>query len=473
MSTYEGILGEPPVTPPAVPSHLSDGSTDESLGENGILVQKMSMTQSNQGYEGTGEAPELPKEARVSSPRRLSQKRASIVPTGQEDTEENRVAVMNKVVDLYDTFQQRDEDGDLIVDFHEILAIESGHTRASFMVERMSIQESVLNNEEEDSSDDEMAFGHKEISLEDLQARFVKRLKMEPLISVLDAINAMIDRCKIQGDDIPLRLAPPVPRTSITLEDVDKGPDSTGEDDFEEKELGGSLNYLNDPRVSASQEMDHAPPPVPANVPPSTPVSSEMTESERSLSRNSLSGCVSRSSKKLSFSEVKGDNPHKGQDMRVTNLDLSKVFVVEGKAIGEEKIFSITLFIDVLILKGFYFNPQDPRSYAVVEASLPKSPAQPTYDELYELVLDLQNFHKKQEVRDALWVKLKQEEKDKTCLCMAQWKQDEIEKYMLKESYSRFQKAYERAIQGRRASMSGRPSSLETANPLFVQNMNR
>ena len=66
------------------------------------------------------------------------------------------------------------------MDFHEILAIESGHTRASFKIEREKMQESALNGADMDSSDDEMVFGHKEISLEDLQIFFVKRLKGSP-----------------------------------------------------------------------------------------------------------------------------------------------------------------------------------------------------------------------------------------------------------------------------------------------------
>ena len=89
---------------------------------------------------------------------------------------------------------------------------------------------------------------------------------------------------------------------------------------------------------------------------------------------------------------VKGDNPHKGPDMRVTNLDINKVFVVEGKTVDEQKQFSLTLFIDLLILKGFYFNPQDPETYAMVRDCLPKPPAQPDYDTLYDLVFDLQTI---------------------------------------------------------------------------------
>ena len=469
---------------PAVPAHHCDSDEDTEPDDNEMTEHRMSRRKSKLLEEKEVEpttAPELPpavpKESpreSESRPRRLSQ-RGSVIPEGQRNTEENRITVMNKVTDLYDAFVLKDPHGDLIVDFHEILAVESGHTRESFRIERKSIQETVVDAAEADSSDDEMAFGHKEISLADLQAHFVKRLKKEPLLSILNTIEVMVKRCKIQGADPEddLGSAPPIPPTIPTDDDIDMGSDKDGDGNVD---TADNFDHLDDSRQSISATMDHAPPPIPTNMPPSTPTATTPVEGdrERSLSKNSFRGSLTSSSKKMSFSEVKGENPHKGSDMRVTNLDLNKVFVVEGKAVGEEKTFSITLFIDLLILKGFYFNPQDTTSYAMVESYLPKAPEQPDYDDLYDLVMNLQTFHKKQEMRDALWVKLKQEEKDKTCLCMAQWKQDEIEKYMLTDAYARFKKAYERAVKGRRDSESGRLS--ETPHNPIVMNsaeMNR
>ena len=109
----------------------------------------------------------------------------------------------------------------------------------------------------------------------------------------------MIERCNIQEEEEPSRSAPPVPRASIPADD--SGVITTdGEGNIAITNTSdGSLDNADTSRISISQQMGHKPPPLPAILPPSIPV---VKERERSLSRNSIKGNSSRSSKKLSFS---------------------------------------------------------------------------------------------------------------------------------------------------------------------------
>ncbi len=105
--------------------------------------------------------------------------------------------------------------------------------------------------------------------------------------------------------------------------------------------------------------------------------------------------------------------------------------------------FHLHLFVEVLIKKGYIIHANRPDNYEWLAEALPKAPE---FEDLQRLTQTLEHAHKEQAKADERRVNKLKSEKESSCLCFRELKQDEIEEFLNVQCFPRYRVAYDDAI---------------------------